>query len=358
MGIGDVFKADALPVLRQGFVAVKAALVIGQAQIIQGIERDLAVHQHGKGTDGLRERRAHKQYGHGNGGGIGKACPMMVNREVENDADSGQHQRVAPVDGEGVVAVGADGVMAVLCGGGGEIFVVEAFGAVAVEFQLFVAVKAGFVVGVELVFKAAHGFEAGVDAFDHIMAAQNHNGKNQGGDDKQLRRQPNQIGAATESKQNTLHQFGQPRKSHADAADVVGQAGQKPGFAGKLDLRIVRIHDAFEQLRAQFEHKLMPEFRQTDLRKCGGRKIKHQQGGKLPHHALHSGFTALQQVAVDKNQYADAEQAGKQREGKHGQKRFAVLVENKADDVHGWEQRSKKREVSGFRPSEQRFRRP
>ncbi len=37
------------------------------------------------------------------------------------------------------------------------------------------------------------------------------------------------------------------------------------GFAGKLDLRIVRIHDAFEQLRAQFEHKLMPSF---DKRIC------------------------------------------------------------------------------------------
>lgn len=73
--------------------------------------------------------------------------PAAIGSQIENDADSGQHHAVAPVDGEHMVNIGADMVIAFERGFAAELFMEETLGAVAVETEFFMAVQAGLKYG-------------------------------------------------------------------------------------------------------------------------------------------------------------------------------------------------------------------
>ena len=161
---------------------MKGGGVVGESQIGKGLQGDFALHQHGQRAHGGGEWGAHKQQRHADGGGIGAACPAVVAGEVVDDAHGGKHDAVAPVDGEGVVGIGADVGVAALRGGGQHFLVVEAFGAIAVEGQLFVSVQAGFVLALDFVVDAAHLAEAVVVALHHDVRAHYHRKHHQQGD--------------------------------------------------------------------------------------------------------------------------------------------------------------------------------
>ena len=73
-----------------------------------------------------------------------------------------------------MVNVGADMVIAFERGFIAELFVEETLGAVAVETEFFMAVQAGLVVVVEIVFRLAHQVEMAVMAAYQHMAEGDH----------------------------------------------------------------------------------------------------------------------------------------------------------------------------------------
>ncbi|EEP68270.1 hypothetical protein GCWU000324_00161 [Kingella oralis ATCC 51147] len=230
-----------------------------------------------------------------------------------------------------MVGIGADVGVAAVGGGGQKFLLVEAFGAVAVEGEFFVSVEAGFVVALDFVFAAAHLAEAGEVALYDKMGARYHQQHHQQGNGKQFGRQREHIGAAGENKQCALHQLGQPCKRKRQAADVAAEAGEDFGLANQLDLFFVRIHDAFDELGLHLAHEVLPDFGKVDLGVVGGDKVKRdqQQKGQQP------AAAALQQMAVDVGQDADAQRARQGGEREHLQKRAAVLGVDEFEQIHG-----------------------
>ena len=93
----------------------------------------------------------------------------------------------------------------------------------------------------------------------------------------------------------------------------------------------MRIHDAFNQLGLHLANKILPDFGKLDLCVVGGDKVKRHQQQK----GQQTAAVALQQMAVDVGQDADAERARQGGEREHLQKRAAVLGVDEFEQIHG-----------------------
>ena len=113
--------------------------------------------------------------------------------------------------------------------------------------------------------------------------------------------------------------------------DVAAQAGEDFGLADELDLFFVRIHDALYQLGLHLAHEVLPDFRQLELGVASGDEVEREQQQK----GQKAAAVALQQIAVDIRQNADAQRARQGGEREHLQKRAAVLGVDEFEQIHG-----------------------